>query len=56
VLPVAVRYGLFVEDADAVHTFVDAVVAELGRQTTLEFAQVRHLAGVYLRPGRIAEL
>jgi len=55
-MPVAVRYGPFVEDAAQVQAFVEAVVAELDPRTTLELAEVQHLAGLYLRRSRLVEL
>ncbi len=55
-MPVAVRFGPFVEDAEGVQAFVDAVVAELGPRTTLELAEALNLAGLFLRRGRLVEL
>lgn len=55
-MPVAIRYGPFKEDAEGVQGFVDAVVAELGPRTCLELAEAQHLAGLYVRRGRLLEL
>lgn len=55
-MPVAILYGPFKEDAEGVQGFVDAVVAELAPRTSLELAEAQHLAGLYLRRGRLVQL